>query len=165
MSGKPMSDADIYAFNPPPQPPRPAARRLWPWVLGGLLVLVVAVMAACGLAAWALVDAAREGWHVVIGGEPWDPSASGTLPVAAAALGMGGALGLVLVVTVVVPLALLVAVLCALLGGLLGVGAALLAAAAIVFLVASPLWLPLLLLWLLLRRRPRQPPPAATMGG
>jgi hypothetical protein len=159
MSATPMSDADIYAFNPPPvapAPPAPPPRRIWPWVLAGLFVMVLCGMVAGGFALWALLDSAREGWHVIIGGEPWDPPVGGIV----AALGLGGALLAVVVVALVVPLALLAAVLCA----LLGIGVAMLAAVAALTVMLSPLCLPVLLLWLLLRRKPRAALPPATMG-
>jgi hypothetical protein len=150
-----MTDEDIYAFHPVPQPGAvaPRRRRVWPWVLGGLLLLALIVVASTATALVALADSAREGLNISINGESWDPIHLGTdhfwLAIVAVALAL-------VAVLVVVPLALLLAFVAA----ALGVGMAVLAVLVVAALALSPLWLVLLMLWLLLRRRPAA---AATM--
>lgn len=174
-----MKDEDIFAFNPVPgaapvpATPAPAARRrrVWPWLLAGLLVLAVLATVGGAVALLALVEAADDGVQLFVDGQPWDASLGagfGALAALAAAtvavLGIGGALLLGLLgVLLVVPLAV-GAVLLAL---ALGLGGALLAVLAVLAVVVaavavglSPLWLLVLLLWWLLRRKP---PAAATM--
>ena len=169
-----MNDADIYAFNP--QPTRPAVapaalpaaqrRRLWPWLLGALAMLLLVMTAGLGWALVSLLDEARESVQVFSNGEPWDASGSdlaGVLGMATALvtlLGVGGTLlaafvAVLMVVLIVVPLVLV----CVLLAVGLGLGGAVLAAAVVAAVVLSPLWFLGLLLWLLLRRAP-QPRPA-----
>jgi hypothetical protein len=156
-----MHDDDIYAFNPPPgaapSPPPRTRRRVWPWLLGALLVLALLATAGAVAALMALADSAREGVHVVIGGESWEPPLVGAFPAAMALLGIGGALLVAfLVVVTVVPLAVLLAVLCV----LLAAGGAALAALVVVAVVLSPLWLVVLPLWWMLRSKPA---PAASI--
>ena len=149
-----MTDEDIYAFRPVPEP-APAApapqRRLWPWFAAAFLVLALLVGVACVAALWSLADSAQHGLHISVNGDDWEPMIVGGDHWALALLGVGIA---AVVVAVVVPVALLLA----LLATVLGVGLALLAVVGSVSLVAalalSPLWLLALLLWLLLRRRP-----------
>ena len=172
-----MNDADIRAFNP--QPARPAVapaalpaaqrRRLWPWLLGALALLLLSLLVMTAGLGWALVsllDEARESVQVFSNGEPWDATGSdlaGVLGMATALvalLGVGGTLlaafvAVLMVVLIVVPLVLV----CVLLAVGLGLGGALLAAAVVAAVALSPLWLLGLLLWLLLRRAP-QPRPA-----
>ncbi len=170
-----MNDEDIFAFNPvpgaAPAAPAPAARRrrVWPWVLAGLLVLAVLATVGGALALLALIDVADEGVHVLVDGQPWESGAGlGALAALAAAtvavLGIGGALLLGLLgVLLVVPLAVgavLLALALGLGGALLAVLAALAVAVAVVAVGLSPLWLLVLLLWWLLRKKPA---PAATM--
>jgi hypothetical protein len=149
-----MTDEDIYAFRPVPEPGAalPAARRrLWPW-----FALLVGV--ACVAALWSLADSAQHGLHISVNGDDWEPLIVGGDHWALAMLGVGMA---AVAVAVLVPVALLLA----LLATVLGVGLALLVVLGSVGLVAalalSPLWLLGLLLWLLLRRRPGS---AARMG-
>ena len=169
-----MNDADIHAFNP--QPTRPAVapaalpaaqrRRLWPWLLGALAMLLLVMTAGLGWALVSLLDEARESVQVFSNGEPWHATGSdlaGVLGMATALvalLGVGGTLlaafvAVLMGVLIVVPLVLV----CVLLAVGLGLGGALLAAAVVAAVVLSPLWLLGLLLWLLLRRAP-QPRPA-----
>ncbi len=156
MSG--MTDEDIYAFHPvaPSQPALPAPKpRRWPWVLGGLLLLVLVLLIAGANALSSLLDMGRDGVHVSIDGEDLGDGLNG-LPALLALLGVGGALLVALLtVLLVVPLTLLLVGL----GLALGLGAVLLALALVLALVLSPLWGLLLLAWLLLRKRP-----AATMA-
>ena len=171
MSTRPgaMRDEDIYAFNPVPHPPPPpprGRRRIWPWVMAGLLATLVLIALGGATAIAALIDitrdGVRDGMHVVINGEDW---ADGHLSFdhgLLAGLGVMAALGAALlavvavlvVVLVLVPLVLAVA-LCAV---ALGVGVALLAVGLVVALATSPLWGLGLLLWLALR--PRRAAPA-----
>ena len=146
-----MSDEAIYAFSPVPRPPAPAPRRLWPWVLGGLLLLSLLALVSGVTALMSMLDSARHGVHVNIDGEDLDVGWSlGSLGL----LGLlGGALGLLaglLALLCVVPLTLLLVAL----GLLLGFGGVLLGVGVVAALVLSPLWGLLLLAWLLLRRRP-----------
>ena len=165
-----MKDEDIVAFKPAPRPaPRPP-RRLWPWVLGGLLALTLATVVGGTLALLALADSAREGVQVVIGGERWEAplwgAQWGVFPALMAVLGTGGALLCVLLaVLLVVPAIIGVVLLCV----ALGLGSVLLVALCVVLATTSPLWLLLLILWLVLRKKPGPAPAAApataTMGG
>jgi len=152
--GTAMKDEDIYAFNPVPKPPAPPAppRRLWPWVLGGALLLTLVLLASGAAALVSLLDSAREGVHISIGGEDWTPGVLDGLGGLAAVAGVGfGLLVALLCVLLVVPLTLLLVAL----GLALGVGGALLAAGLVAALLLSPLWLLVLVLWLALR--PRRP--------
>jgi hypothetical protein len=125
-------------------------RRVWPWVLGATLLLVLLAAAAGVSLLVSVLNAAHDGVHVVINGETWDaPGLDALLNLSLfGALGVAGA-ALVLV-AVVVPLALLLA----LLGTVLGLGLALAGVVLVVALALSPLWLVVLVLWLLLRRKP-----------
>ena len=150
---------DIHAFPAaaetpgPPQPPR--RRAVWPWVLLGLLTLVLSAAMVGTAALITLAESAGEGVQVTINGERWDGISlePGHWPLAFA-----GIVTTLLVVLVAVPCTVLLA----LASAALGVGIALLAVLAVAAVALSPLWLPVLLLWLLLRRRD---PPAATMRG
>jgi hypothetical protein len=148
-----MTDEDIYAFNavPPagaPAAPARRARRVWPWVLGALLLLFALAIAGSLAALSSLLDAGRDSWHVSIDGEEWHGSAwHGLL----ALLGVAGGLFVaVLTVLLVVPLTLLLVTL----GLALGLGGVVLALGLVAAILLSPFWGLLLLLWLLLRKRP-----------
>jgi hypothetical protein len=162
-----VKDEDILAFGPSagfaslsPGGPAPAPRvpRLARWLLAGVLLAVLLSMAA-GAAAWMLLaDAATDGVHVTVNGQPWAGLDIDSDDALAGMLGAGMAvLALLAVVLFVVPAALLTALLAALLG--LAVG--LLAVLAVAAVMLSPLWLIVLLLWLILRRKRA---PAARMA-
>ena len=144
-----MTDEDIYAFRPVPgtTPESRPRRRVWPWALAAM-VLVLLLMAAAGTSAlMALSDATRDGFHVVIDGDEWRPTVLATDHWGLALLGVAAAIFAVLLI---VPVAVLLALTCA---GL-GIGVALLAVLVAAAVALSPLWLVALLLWLLLRRKP-----------
>jgi len=150
-----MKDEDIYAFNPVPTPPAPPAtprRRVWPWVLGGVLLLVLALLVSGAVALVSLLDSARDGVHLTIDGDEWTPGvldgASGLVAVLGAAFGLMVAL---LCVLLVVPLTLLLVAL----GLALGLGGAALAVLLVAAVLLSPLWMLLLILWLVLRPKRR----------
>jgi hypothetical protein len=135
--------------------PTTRTRAIWPWVLGGLLLLSL-LAAASGLA-WVMNFAGpgsewHDGMHIMVDGEDWSSDGPGTVLAVLAGLLAGGAALVVgvLAVLVVVPLALALA----LLGVALGIAAAVLSVVAVAAALLLPLWLPLLLLWLLLRRKP-----------
>ena len=170
-----MSDADIHAVAPPPSrssspsaaPPR---RRLWPWVLGGLALLLTVLALVGASALLGLIEASREGLQITINGQPWstlhtDPelSAFGAVGVAAAVVTV------LLVLPVVLMLVLLAVALAVGLALVAVVGTVLLAAGCVllgVALVLSPLWGGALLLWLLLRKpRRAAPSPAGVAAG
>jgi|GEM_PF-4356538 len=127
-------------------------RPVWPWVLGGLLLLSLLAVGS-GLA-WVmnLHNDFHDGAHVVLDGDDWSSDGPGTVLAVIAGLLAGGAALVVglLAVLVVVPLALALA----LLGVALGIAAAVFSVLAVAAALLLPLWLPLLLLWLLLRRKP-----------
>ena len=168
MSTRPgaMRDEDIYAFNPVPHPPPPpprGRRRIWPWVMAGLLATLVLIALGGATAIAALIDitrdGVRDGMHVVINGEDWADDHLSFDHGLLAGLGVMAALSVALLVVlavalVVVPLVLAVT-LCA---AALGVSIALLAVGLVVALATSPLWGLGLLLWLALR--PRRAAPA-----
>ena len=130
-------------------------RRLWPWLLLGLLVLTLLLAASGASLLMALADGARDGVNITIDGERWGHF---ELADEHGALAFAGVMTALTVALVAVPLALLLALLVA----ALGFGVALLALAAVAAVMLSPLWLVVLALWLILRRRP---PAAATMRG
>lgn len=131
-------------------------RPVWPWLLGGLLLLCVLAVGS-GLS-WLmeLGHGFHDGMHISVDGEDWGHDGPGTVLAVILGLLAGGAALLVglLAVLVVVPLALALA----LLGVALGIAAALFSALAVAAALLLPLWLPLLLLWLLLRRKPAAAP-------
>lgn len=138
----------------------PPRRRLWPWVLGAVLLLGLLAVGS-GLA-W-LVDVSsgwHDGVHVVLDGDEWQiGNTGGLLGVLVGLLAGGTALVLgLLAVVVLVPLGLALALLGVALGVTVAVGAVLAVLAALL----TPLWLPLVLLWLLLRRKPAAPAAQAT---
>ena len=169
-------------------------RRVWPWVVAGLVLLFLLIAGGLGAGLLALADSPPYGLHVTLDGNNWDgwegwddsngwsawngwngwhaPSGHGLW----ALLAVGAALLLAMVVvavvvTLVVPLALLVALAMAGLGLGLALAAGLGSAALVLLVVGSPLWLALgllWLLWLLLRRRSPAAvlamPPTARMG-
>ena len=150
-----MKDEDIYAFNPVPTlpaPPAPPRRRVWPWVLGGVLVLALALLVSGAVALVSVLDSARDGVHFTIDGDEWTPGildgVSGLVAVMGVAFGLTVAL---LCVLLVVPLTLLLVAL----GLALGLGGVVLALLLVGGLVLSPLWGLLLVLWLLLRPKRR----------
>jgi hypothetical protein len=165
-----MNTDDIRAFGPAPAagatPGR--RRRLWPWLLGALLVLALLV-AAAGAALWAVADSAPHGLHVIVNGQAgdgwdgWDAwdSWDGDFSLRH---GLGGVLGLLLaavVVLLVVPFTLLLGLLLGLVGLATGLTVAVGALGTVAAVLLSPLWGLGLLLWLLLRRRS---PAAARMA-
>ena len=140
-------------------------RPVWPWVMGGLLLLCLLVVGS-GLA-WLIDTGAMghgfdNGVHIALDGEDWSSDGPGTVLAVLAGLLAGGAALMmgVLAVLVVVPLALALA----LLGVALGIAAAVFSVLAVAAALLLPLWLPLWLLWLLLRRKPAVGAPAARMA-
>jgi hypothetical protein len=169
-----MNDDDIRAFGPEPRPTLNGVarrrRRLWPWLLGGLLVL--ALLAAGALAAlWTVTDSAHHGMHVIVNGQPWDgwsrwdgwdgwdawDGLDGDVSTRHGLVAGLGAVVAVLVVLFVVVLVVPFTVLLGLLLGLMGLAIGLATTVGAVGLVAavvlSPLWGLGLLLWLIFRRR------------
>lgn len=138
---------------------RPRRRpRLWPWLLGGLM-LVLLLAALAGTAALLTVGReALEGAVIHINGQRWDASALDVDSLGWGVFGItAGLVGAGLVVLLVVPLSVALGLAAA----ALGVGSALLVVLGVAALLLSPLWLALLLLWLLLRRaRPGAAHPA-----
>lgn len=137
-------------------------RPVWPWVLGGLLLLCLLAVGS-GLA-WVMdmSNGFHDGVHISLDGEDWSSDGPGTVLAVIAGLLAGGAALVVglLAVLVVVPLALALA----LMGVALGVAAAVFSVLAVAAALLLPLWLPLLLLWLLLRPKPKVGAPAARMA-
>ncbi|HSM23167.1 MAG TPA: hypothetical protein VK876_13285 [Rubrivivax sp.] len=155
-----MKEDDIPGFasqrGPQPTAPRAVARRgRRPWLLLGVLVLLLLVAASGAAVLLALAEGMGGGLTITIDGERWGPFHPTAELWTLAFVGAGAA---VLVVLVVVPLSAVVS----LLGAALGLGVALLALLAVAAVLLSPLWLMALVLWLMLRRRPRA---AATMQG
>ncbi len=180
-----MNGDDIHAFGPrpggmaPASPPPARRRRVWPWLLGAVLLLVGLAAAGSVALVGALLDGAAEGVQVFVDGQPWPHEGPGTvaaaLAVTAVLLCAGTALLIgMLVMAVAVPLALLLALLGVVVCVVFGLAGPLLAVAVLTAVLAaaltavlaavltavlaaallSPLWLALLLLWWLLRRRP-----------
>jgi hypothetical protein len=148
-----MTDEDITAFRAAPLPPRPRRRRLWPWLLGALLLLGVLAVGALAALISTLQDWTGDGVHLTVNDETIDlanlhagHAAAGVLLVLAA---------VVIVMLVVVPLAAALA----LLGATVGITAALFAVTAVLAVVFSPVLLIVGLVWLMLR--PRRPIAAA----
>ena len=169
-------------------------RRLWPWVLLGLAVLLLLVAAAVAALLMALLQHLPGVWHVSVQGEdvllqladararlaaalqdfwPWLGSVDGHGPLGDWSAG-GFSLGLVgLVLALAVGLVLVVLslltlvpmlVLAVLAVVVMAVLAALLLAGALVALGLSPFWLPVLGLWWWLRRQPTALPLAGHAG-
>jgi hypothetical protein len=159
-----MTDADIHAFTPDsggagaaavarvPLAPAARKRRIWPWVLGGLLLLAVLTAGACAAAVLALIDGARDGLHVIVNGEPWDGL---DLDMDAAHWGLAwlGTSAAVLVTLLVVPAVVLLGLMLGGLGLAIGLAVTVGTVGVITAVLGSPLWLVLLLLWLVLRKR------------
>ena len=172
-----MKDEDIHAFGAPPvspesaAPPGPGAavpgaqrRRIWPWLLLGLSVLVLLLAMAGASALIGLLDGAREGWQVSVDGHPWSTLHGDNDMGFLGVLGITAAVLLLLVVLPVVLMLVLLAVALALGLTLISVvGTVVLALCAVLLvlaLVLSPVWGSLLLLWLLLRKPRPRPGPA-----
>ncbi len=170
-----MKDDDIRAFGPEPTPavaagPAFKRRRLWPWLLGALLVL--ALLAAGALAAlWTVADSAHHGLHVIVNGQPWDgwegwdlgdgwDRLDGDLNPGHGLLAGLGVLVAVLAVLLMVPFTVLLGLLLGLMGLAIGLAVTVGTVGLVAAVVLSPLWGLGLLLWLLFRRR--GPAPAAT---
>jgi thiosulfate reductase cytochrome b subunit len=162
-----MQDADIHAFTPPPVATAAKPRRSRAaWVLGGLALLMFALVVATTLVLLGLVDSAREGitfivdghpWHL-IGSRDWDIDEHVVLKCLVAAL----------VVVIVVPLVVLTGLLCAalavavgLLAGALGLAVGLGCVLLALAVGLSPLWGLGLVLWLLLRPSKKSSPGGA----
>jgi hypothetical protein len=162
-----MNDDDIRAFGAGPALAAGAAtrqrRRLWPWLLGGLLVL--ALLATGALAAlWTVADSAQHGLHVIVNGQPWDgwDAWDGTDWEINPRHGLAAGLAVLLAVSVlllVVPFAVLLGLALSLAGIAIGLAATVGALGLAAAVLLSPLWGVGLLLWLMLRRR--SPPTAA----
>jgi hypothetical protein len=156
MKNAGMTDADIHAFTPArggtglAAQARPVQRRIWPWVLGGLLLLVVVLAGTGAAAVLALIDSARDGMNVVVNGEHWDG-----LDLDAADWGLAwlGTSAAVLATLLLVPAVVLMGLLLGGLGVAIGLAVVLAVVGVIAVVLGSPLWLILLLLWLLLRKR------------
>ncbi len=163
-----MNDDDIRAFGPAPAVGGviQTRRRLWPWLLGGLLVL--ALLAAGALAAlWAVADSAPHGMHVIVNGnsldgwngwDAWDnwDSWDGMNGEISPRHGLAVVVGLMvaaLVVLLVVPFTVMLGLLLGLMGLGIGLAVTLGAVGLVAAVLLSPLWGLGLLLWLLLRRR------------
>ena len=178
-----MKDDDIHAFGAPlvlttppmhgkaphaKAPPGAQRRRVWPWLLLGLCVLVLLLALAGASALIGVLDGVHDGWFLSLGGYPLSTQHG------ASDLGFLGVLGVtaaVLMLLLVLPVLLMLVLLAvalavglALVSGFGAVlGAVMLAAGAVllvVALVSSPVWGSLLLLWLLLRR----PRPSLAIG-
>ncbi len=157
--GTPISDDAIYAFTPPPAagsapPPRVARRRLWPWLLVGLALLLAVMVVATALAFNGLLHGVQEGLSINVDGQPWTlhhDSDWGFFGV----LGLLAAVMTLLLILPVILMGVMLAVALTVGLALLAVVAAVALVAAVVLLAAavvlSPLWGALLLLWLLLR--------------
>ena len=148
-----MTDEDITAFRAAPVPPRPRGRRLWPWLLGVLLLLGVLTVGALATLISTLQDWTGEGVQLTLNDETIDlaslhagHAAAGVLLVLAA---------VIIVMLVVVPLAAALA----LLGATVGIATALIAATVVLAVACSPVLLIVGLVWLAVR--PRRPAPAA----
>jgi energy-converting hydrogenase Eha subunit G len=151
-----MTDPDIHAFTPASggaslaAVPRPRQRRIWPWLLGGGLLLAVLLVGACAAAVVALIDSARDGMHVIVNGEPWDGLDLNTTDWGLVWLGTSAA---VLVTLLVAPAVMLMGLFLGGLGLAVGLAATVGIVGVITAVLGSPLWLMVLLLWLLLRKR------------
>jgi len=154
--GSDFGAADFSAQGGPAMkhPAKPTFR-LWPWLLGGLL-LVLLMVALAGTAAILTVGReALEGAVIHINGQRWD---AGALDVDRLGWGVFGIIAGLLLAGLLVTLVVTLSVTLGLAAAAMGVGLALLAVLAVAAVVLSPLWLVLLLLWVLLRR-PRQSAP------
>jgi hypothetical protein len=160
-AGQDFSAQDFSAHRAAAADLAPLARsrrrpRLWPWLLGGLMLLLAAL---AGTAALLTVGReALEGAVIHINGQRWDASALDVDRLGWGVFGItAGLVGAGLVVLLVVPLSVALGLAAA----ALGVGSALLVVLGVAALLLSPLWLALLLLWMLLRRaRPGAAHPA-----
>jgi len=154
-----MMDDDIHAFprgraQSPTLPAAASRRGLWPWVLLGLLVLMLLAASGASLLL-ALAEGAREAINITIDGERWGHF---DLDEEHWPLALAGVALALMVALVAVPLTVLLALLAA----ALGIGVALLALLTVAAVALAPLWLAGLVLWLIMRRRPAA---AATMRG
>ncbi len=178
-----MNDDDIRAFGPSPAVSAglPRRRRLWPWLLGALLVLallVLALLAAGALATWwTVADAGHHGMRVIVNGQPWDgwDVADGWDILGWDILGWDispghgllaglGVLVAVFVVLLVVPFTVMLGLLLGLMGLATGLAVTVGAVGLVAAVVLSPLWGLGLLLWLVLRRRGPVSTPTARMA-
>jgi hypothetical protein len=147
-----MTDADITAFRAAPVAPQPRRRRVWPWLLGALLLIGVLAVGALATLVSTVDDWTGNGVHLTINDETIDlagvhggHAAAGVLLALAA---------VVVVVLVVVPLVVAIA----LLGATVGVATALFAACVVLAVACSPLLLIFGAVWLVVR--PRRSAPA-----
>ena len=148
-----MTDEDITAFRAAPVQVKPRRRRLWPWLLGALLLFGVLAAGALTLLVSTLSDWTGDGVHLSINDELIELGALHGGHAAATVLLVLAVVAIVLLV--VVPLALAIA----LLGATVGVAAALFAAAVVLAVACSPLLLIAGLVWLIVR--PRRAPTLA----
>jgi hypothetical protein len=168
-----MNDDDIRAFGPAAAVGGVVRRRrrLWPWLLGALLVL--ALLAAGALAAlWTVADPAHHGLHVIVNGQPWSGWDAGDgwdawdgmdwrfSPGHGLIAGLG-VLVAVFVVLLVVPFTVLLGLLLGLMGLAIGLAVTVGTVGLVAAVLLSPLWGLGLLLWLVLRKRS---PPTARMA-
>lgn len=140
---------DFMAAELPPRLRPAPSRRVWPWLLGGLMLLMLLAALAGTAALMTVGREALEGAVIHVNGHRWearmldiDALGFGVLGIVAALLLAG------MTVMLVVPLSLMLALGAA----ALGVGLALLTVLATLLVFLSPLWVVVLLLWLMLRR-------------
>ena len=65
-----MTDADITAFRAAPVPPRPRRHRVWPWLLGALLLISVLAVGALVTLVSTVNDWTGDGVHLTITTRP-----------------------------------------------------------------------------------------------
>ena len=109
-----VNNDDIRAFGAEPAATAastaPRRRARWPWVLGAALLLMVLLLAAGTVAAWAaLTGVVNEGISIVVDGHRWDDLLPEHAWAAVVSLGLTGALivgALLMCVGLLVPLVL-----------------------------------------------------------
>ena len=146
-----MTDADITAFRAAPVPPKPRRRRVWPWLLGALLLISVLAIGALATLVSTVNDWTGDGVHLTINDETIELASLHGGHAAAALFAVLAAVAVV--VMVVVPLVVAIA----LLGATVGVAAALFAACVVLAVACSPLLLIVGLVWLIVRPRRSTP--------
>jgi hypothetical protein len=132
---------DFMAAELPPRLRPAPSRRIWPWLLGGLMLMLLLAALAGTAALMTVGREALEGAVIHVNGQRWEAR---MLDIDALGLGVLGIVAALLLAGMTVMLALGAAA--------MGVGLALLAVLATLLVFLSPLWLVVLLLWLMLRR-------------